>query len=180
MFIQGRLWQDTGGSFPWVAQEEGAGDSHICASISLPPPTTLPTRSPRNQQRPAPEWVHTPLFLGKKLVDLCHFPHTPGGGARISRCLSIVIVSPLGQTKGTLLCAGRVQGGVNSSYHCYSLHTWNSSWGHWLPRRNADRFWVNLQRGACKLGEQSGGKVFENVSSKQVATERQNVWSNGF
>lgn len=55
MFIQGRLWQDTGGSPPprplgWP-QEEGL-ESHTFVSLS--PPTTLPTQPPRNQQRPAP------------------------------------------------------------------------------------------------------------------------------
>lgn len=54
MFIQGRLWQDTGGSPPhplgWP-QEEGL-ESHTFVSLS--PPTTLPTQPPRNQQCPAP------------------------------------------------------------------------------------------------------------------------------
>ena len=68
MFIQGRLWQDTGGSFPVGGpRRRGAGDSHNRASISVSPPTTLPTQSPRNQQRPAPPVsARTPLCPGEE------------------------------------------------------------------------------------------------------------------
>lgn len=51
MFLQGRLWQDTGGSSPLGGPRRGL-ESHIFVSLS--PPTTLPTPSPKNQQRPAP------------------------------------------------------------------------------------------------------------------------------
>lgn len=41
----------------WVAPGGGARVSHF---VSSSPPTTLPTQSPRNQQRPAPsECTHT-------------------------------------------------------------------------------------------------------------------------
>lgn len=50
MFLQGRLWQDTGGSSPLGGPRRGL-ESHI---LCLSPPTTLPTPSPKNQQRPAP------------------------------------------------------------------------------------------------------------------------------
>lgn len=65
-----------------------------------------------------------------------------------------------------------------SAHHIIAIHSIREFFIESLTsRRNADRFWVNLQRGACKLGgAEWKGKVFaENVSSKQVATERQNV-----
>lgn len=52
MFIQGRLWQDTGGSPPLGGPRRRGLESHTFVSLS--PPTTLPTQSPKNQQRPAP------------------------------------------------------------------------------------------------------------------------------
>lgn len=54
MFIQGRLWQDTGGSSPtpWVGpRRRGWSLAHLCLYL-LPPP--FPPNPPRNQQRPAP------------------------------------------------------------------------------------------------------------------------------
>lgn len=50
MFIQGRLWQDTGLSLLGWPQE-GLESQML---VSLSPPTTLPTQTPRNQQCPAP------------------------------------------------------------------------------------------------------------------------------
>lgn len=52
MFIQGRLWQDTGGSPSLGGPRRRGLESHTFVSLS--PPTTLPTQSPKNQQRPAP------------------------------------------------------------------------------------------------------------------------------
>lgn len=40
---------------PRVVPGGGGLETHICASVSVSPPTTLPTQAPRNQQRPAPE-----------------------------------------------------------------------------------------------------------------------------
>lgn len=51
MFIQGRLWQDTGGSPPLGGPSRKGLESQMF--VSLFPPTTLPTQLPRNQQRPA-------------------------------------------------------------------------------------------------------------------------------
>lgn len=53
MFIQGRLWQDTGGSPPLGGPRRGGLEFH--KFVSLSPPTTLPTPSPKNHQRPAPQ-----------------------------------------------------------------------------------------------------------------------------
>lgn len=51
MFIQGRLWQDTRGSPRLGGPGKRGWSLSLCL---LSPPTTLPTQSPRNQQRPAP------------------------------------------------------------------------------------------------------------------------------
>lgn len=50
MFLQGRLWQDTGGSSPLGGPRRGL-ESHISVSISSHHPSHP---VPKNQQRPAP------------------------------------------------------------------------------------------------------------------------------
>lgn len=119
MFLQGRLWQDTGGSSPLGGPRRGL-ESHI---LSLSPPTTLPTPSPKNQQRPAPsECTHTPIPWGNsERADLCHFPHTLGGGSRDQlgplpcKCL------PLGaRPKGR--CSEYVESKEVSAHHIIAVH----------------------------------------------------------
>lgn len=61
MFIQGRLWQDTGGSPPLGGPRRKGLESQTSVSRLLPPPT----QSPRNQQHPAPANARTPHSLGK-------------------------------------------------------------------------------------------------------------------
>lgn len=120
MFIQGRLWQDTGGSFPLGGPRRRRLESHTFVSLS--PPTTLPTQSPRNQQRPAPQWVHShPYSLGKKLVDLCHFPHTPGGGGQDQPGPLLCNCLPLwARPKGR--CSVHVESKEVSAHHIIAIH----------------------------------------------------------
>lgn len=103
MFLQGRLWQDTGGSSPLGGPRRGL-ESHIFVSLS--PPTTLPTPSPKNQQRPAPsECTHTPIPWGNSELTFAIFPTPLEEGAGISQALSLVIVCPLGpDQKDAALC----------------------------------------------------------------------------
>lgn len=59
MFIQGRLWQDTGGSPPQEAPGGGAGGAGVLVSGSSPP-ATLPTPSPGTSSAlPRVECTHT-------------------------------------------------------------------------------------------------------------------------
>lgn len=103
----------------WVAPGEGAGVSRI---VSLSPPTTLPTPSPKNQQRPAPKWVHShPYSLGKQLADLCHVPHTPGGGSQDQPGSLPCNCSPLwARPKGR--CSVQVESKEVSAHHIIAIH----------------------------------------------------------
>lgn len=86
-------------------RRRGGLETHTFVPLSpLTPPTTLPTRSPGTSSAPAPRVsAHTPLFPGKKLVDLAIFPIPLEEGARISQALSIVIVRPGSDQRDTAL-----------------------------------------------------------------------------
>lgn len=99
MFIQGRLWQDTGGSPlpppPGVAPGGGAGVSHICVSYLLPPP--FPPNPPGTSSAlPPSECTHIPIPWGSSQLTFAIFPTPLEEGARISQALSLVIVCPSG------------------------------------------------------------------------------------
>lgn len=76
MFIQGRLWQDTGLSLLGWPQE-GAGVSDAVSVSSHHPSHPVP----QEPAVPCPlvSARTPPCFLVKQLVNLCHFPHTSGG-----------------------------------------------------------------------------------------------------
>lgn len=62
MFIQGRLWQDTGGSSPLGGPLEEGLESHTFVSVFSHHPSHP---IPQNRQRPAPsECTHTPIPWG--------------------------------------------------------------------------------------------------------------------
>lgn len=116
---------------PWGGpRRRGWSLTHLCLYL-LPPP--FPPNPPGTSSAlPPSECIHTPIPW-EVARWLCHFPHTPGGGSQGQPGpLPCNCFAPLGQTKGALLCTGRVQEGVSSSYHCYSRHKWNSSSSRWL------------------------------------------------
>lgn len=118
MFIQGRLWQDTGGSPPLGGPRKGP-ESQM--SVSPSPPTTLPTQSPRNQQRPAPsECTNTPIPWGSSQMTLAIFP-TPleerAGSARpFPFAMSALWVTPKGR------CSVQVESKEVSAHHVIAIH----------------------------------------------------------
>lgn len=126
MFIQGRLWQDTGVLPLGRPREEGL---EARASSSLAP--LLPPPSPPRPQEPAapcPELsALTPVPRGSSQVTFAISPHPGRKGPGAARPSPLQLFTPLGQTRGTLLCTGRVRGAVSSSCHCCSRRTWSSS-----------------------------------------------------
>lgn len=102
----------------WVAPREGAGVSHL----PLPPPTTLPTPPPRTSGAlPPSECTHTHIPWGKQLVDLCHFPHTPGGGSHGQPGPLPCNCSPLwARPKGR--CSVQVESEEVSAHHIIAIH----------------------------------------------------------
>lgn len=82
MFLQGRLWQDTGGSSPLGGPRRGL-ESHIFVSLSPLPP----------------------IPWGNSELTFAIFPTPLEEGAGISQALSLVIVCPLGpDQKDAALC----------------------------------------------------------------------------
>lgn len=114
----------------WVAPE-GAGVSHICVYL-LPPP--FPPHPPRTSSAlPPSECTHTPIPWGNSELTFAIFPHPWRRGQGSARPSPLQLFAPRGQTERTLLCVGRVRGGVSSSYHCCSHRKWNSSSSRSLP-----------------------------------------------
>jgi hypothetical protein len=137
-------------------QEEGAGVSGICVSVSSHHPF-YPV--PQEPAAPCPlVSARTPLFPGEAASWPLPFPPHPWrkepGSARPS---PLQLFTPLGQTKGTLLCTGRVQRAVSSSCHCYSRRKWSSSLSHWLLDGMLTGSGWTCREGACGLGEEKEG-----------------------
>lgn len=95
MFIQGRLWQDTGGSPPREAPGGGAGGAGVLSLAPLLPPPSPPR--PQEPAAPCPELsALTPVPRGSSQVTFALSPTPRGEGARSSQALSLAIVHPSG------------------------------------------------------------------------------------
>lgn len=119
MFIQGRLWQDTGFSLHgWPQEWAGVSDAWASVSSHHPFPPSPPGTS---SAPPLSECTHTPCFLGKQLVDLCHCPHTPGGRSRDQPGSLPCNCSPSGPDQRDAALQGRVR--ELSAHHVIAIHS---------------------------------------------------------
>lgn len=102
MFLQGRLWQGTGGSSPLGGPRRGL-ESHIF--VYLLPPPFLPLSPRTSSALPPSVCTHTPIPWGNSELTFAIFPTPLEEGAGISQALSLVIVCPSGpDQKEAALC----------------------------------------------------------------------------
>lgn len=119
MFIQGRLWQDTGGSPPSGGPRRGGWSLTYCVSISSHHPSHP---IPQEPAAPCPRVsALTPLFPGETASWPVPFSPHPGGGSQDQPGPLPCNCSPLwARPKGR--CSVQVESKEVSAHHIIAIH----------------------------------------------------------